>query len=116
MIKKLAIGAGALALTAGVVVAAPASAAPKDPGKPMSDGAWCVQQGIGTLKALDLLQTAAKGELDYAPLGSQPGGLGFINIAFTSEQVEDGVYLSLGTVVKLHTTNLEYFDWCAARA
>jgi hypothetical protein len=112
MIKKLAIGAGALALTAGVVVAAPASAAPKDMSKPTNDGAYCVQQGIGTLKALGALQAAAKGELDYAPLGSQPGGAGFINLEFTPAQVEDGVYFSLGTVVKLHTTNPEYFDWC----
>jgi hypothetical protein len=93
MIKKLAIGAGALALTAGVAVAAPASAAP------MNEGAACVQAGIGFLKENNLLQAAAQKQIDYGAV--LPG------------VVPEGTFLSLGQVVKLHTTNPEIFPWCS---
>ncbi len=105
MLKKIAIGAGALALTAGAA-AAPASAAPKDMGKPMNDGAYCVQQGIGTLKQLGALQAAAQGKVDYSALADAENGPIFLDLP-------EGAFLSLGTVVKLHTTNPELFAWCA---
>lgn len=103
MIKKLAIGAGALALTAGVVVAAPASAAP------MNEGAACVQAGLSTLKSLTgaqvgvpdeatALQAAAKKKIDYNDV---------LPAVF-----EDGTYLSLGQVVKAHTKSPSIFPWC----
>ena len=91
MIKKIAIGAGSLALIAGVG-AAPASAAP------MNEGAACVQAGIGFLKENGLLQTAAKKQIDYGTV--LPG------------VVPEGSFLSLGKVVSLHTSNPELFPWC----
>lgn len=105
MIKKLAIGAGVVALTAGFAVA-PASAAPMTP---KNEGAACVQAGIGFLKENGLFGAAAKKQIDYGALAAAgvidiPGGLPL------------GTKLSLGTVVKLHTTNPEYFPvWCASK-
>jgi len=105
MIKKLAIGAGALALTAGVAVAAPASAAPA------SEGGACVQAGIGLLKSLPgsavgapeertAFLAAAKQKIDYNDL--------------LPTVVPDGSFLSLGAVVSLHATNPSIFPWCAS--
>jgi hypothetical protein len=106
MIKKLAAGAGALALAGGVALVAPAAAAPKDMSKPMNDGAYCVQQGIGTLKSLGALQAAAQGKVDYSAFADATTGPIFLDMP-------EGTFLSLGTVVKLHTTNPELFAWCA---
>lgn len=105
MLKKLAIGAGVVALTAGFAVA-PASAAPKDTMKPKNDGAYCVQQGIGTLKTLGALQAAAQGKVDYSAFADATAGPIFLDLP-------EGSFLSLGTVVKLHTNSPELFAWCA---
>ena len=110
MIKKLAIGAGALALTAGFAVAAPASAAP------MNEGAACVQAGIGTLKGLSgaqvgvpeertALLAAAKQKIDYSTLADPVNGPIFTTLP-------EGSNLSLGQVVKLHTKAPSLFAWC----
>ena len=103
--KKTAIALGAAALLT-VGMAAPAVAKPAD--TPKNEGAACVQAGIGTLKELGVLQLAAKKQYDYQPLGSQEGGAGLIGIEFG----EESVFLPLGQVVKLHTTNPELFAWC----
>lgn len=105
MLTKIAVGAGVVALTAGFAVA-PASAAPKDMTKPANDGAYCVQQGIGTLKSLGLLQAAAQKTIDYSTLADPVNGPIFADLP-------EGSFLSLGQVVKLHTTNPELFAWCA---
>ncbi|MCU0302350.1 MAG: hypothetical protein MUF35_12270 [Candidatus Nanopelagicales bacterium] len=105
MLKKLAIGTGALALTASFAVAAPASAAPAN------EGAACVQAGLSTLKSLPgsavgvpeertALLAAAKKKIDYNDV---------LPAVFP-----DGTFLSLGQVVKAHTTNPELFPWCQA--
>jgi hypothetical protein len=73
------------------------------------DAAACVQAGIGTLVSLGAIDEAAQGKLNYYPLGSQAGGLGLINIPFTSNPT----YIPLKDVVALHRTNPELFDWCA---
>ena len=101
MFKKIAVVVGAAALTAGLAVA-PASAAPKAPG---NAGAACVQAGIGTLKDLGLLQSAAKKQIDYSTLADPTNGPIFADLP-------EGSYLSLGAVVKLHSTNPELFAWC----
>jgi hypothetical protein len=112
MIKKLAIGAGALALTAGVAVAAPASAAP------MNEGAACVQAGIGFLKGTPgsalglstdtLFEAAAKKMIDYSVV--QDAGLIDLPV-----DLPEGSFLSLGQVVSLHASNPEFFPvWCAS--
>jgi hypothetical protein len=82
-------------------VAAPASAAET----PRSQGAACAQAGLGTLKNLGLLQAAAQKELDYSTLANPTTGSIFTTLP-------EGSYLSLGQVVKLHTTNPELFAWC----
>ncbi len=106
MRKKIAIAltAGVAAATVGFGAAGTASAAPKNA------GAACVQDGIGFLKANGLLQAAAQKTIDYGTLGpgteSEPGP-GLIRV-----QLEEGSFLSLGQVVKLHTKSPELFTWC----
>jgi hypothetical protein len=103
MLKRLAVLAtvalSALALTA----VAPAKGKPADPGK----GGRCIAAGVGTLVSLGLIDEAARGEVDYAPLGSQPGGAGLIRVAF-----EGPAFLPLSAVIGLHRTNPELFAWC----
>lgn len=98
MWKKIAVATAAAVLAAGVA-AAPAAAAPAN------EGAACVQAGIGTLKDLGLLQAAAQKQIDYSTLADPVAGTIFADLP-------EGSYLSLGQVVKLHTTNPELFAWC----
>ncbi|HWS57609.1 MAG TPA: hypothetical protein VN257_03650 [Actinotalea sp.] len=98
MFRKIVIVTAAAALSAGLM-AAPAAAAPANP------GAACVQAGLGTLKDLGLLQAAAQKQIDYSTLADPANGPIFADLA-------EGSYLSLGQVVKLHTTNPELFAWC----
>jgi hypothetical protein len=103
--KKLVAGtrAGvvAVALAATLAAAAPASAAET----PRNQGAACVQAGLGTLKSLGLFQAAAQKQIDYSTLANPTTGPIFTTLP-------KGSYLSLGQVVKLHTTNPELFAWC----
>ena len=100
MKRILATAGVATAVLAGTVAgAAPASAAPAD------EGAACVQAGLGTLKSLGLLQAAAQRQVDYSTLADPVTGPIFADLPA-------GSYLSLGQVVKLHTTNPELFAWC----
>jgi NO-binding membrane sensor protein with MHYT domain len=98
MLKKIAIATAAAALTVGLA-AATATAAPKNA------GAACVQAGIGTLKSLGLLEAAAQKQIDYSTLADATAGPIFADLP-------QGSFLSLGQVVKLHTTNPELFAWC----
>jgi hypothetical protein len=100
-VRKLGAGIVALALGATLAVAAPASAAEA----PRNQGAACVQAGLGTLKSLGLLQAAASRQLDYSTLANPTTGPIY-------SRLPKGSYLSLGQVVKLHTTNPELFAWC----
>jgi hypothetical protein len=72
---------------------------------PRNQGAACVQAGLGTLKSLGLLQAAAQRQIDYSTLANPTTGPIFTTLP-------EGSYLSLGQVVKLHTTNPELFAWC----
>ncbi len=99
--RKLRAGVVALALAATVVVAAPASAAEA----PRNQGAACVQAGLSTLKTLGLFQAAASKQLDYSTLANPTTGPIYTTLP-------EGSYLSLGQVVKLHTTNPQLFAWC----
>jgi hypothetical protein len=98
-----------IALVATVAVAAMALTAtasaqrPAEPGK----GGRCIAAGVGTLVSLGLIDEAAKGQLDYAPLGSQEGGLGLIRLEF-----DEPTYLPLSTVIGLHRTSPGLFAWC----
>jgi hypothetical protein len=97
----MSAGAVVAAAATSVILAAPASAAEA----PRNDGAACVQAGISTLKSLGLLQAAAQQKIDYSTLADPVNGP--IYAALPA-----GSYLSLGQVVKLHTTNPELFAWC----
>ena len=94
----IALTAGVAAATLGLGAAGTASAAPSAKGA-------CVQQGIGTLKSLGLLQAAAQKKIDYSTLADAENGPIFADLP-------EGSFLSLGQVVKLHTTNPELFAWC----
>jgi hypothetical protein len=72
---------------------------------PRNQGAACVQAGLSTLKSLGLLQAAAQKQVDYSTLANPTTGPIFTTLP-------EGSYLSLGQVVKLHTTNPELFAWC----
>ncbi len=100
MRKKIALAltAGVAAATVGLGAAGTVSAAPG------ANGA-CVQAGIGTLKSLGLLQAAAQKKIDYSTLANAETGPIFADLPA-------GSFLSLGAVVKLHTTNPELFAWC----
>ena len=101
--RKILTGAGvaAVALAATITAATPASAADT----PRNEGAACIQAGLGTLKSLGLLQAAAQKQVDYSTLANPTTGPIFTTLP-------EGSYLSLGQVVKLHTTNPELFAWC----
>ena len=92
-------GMAVAALTVGLAVATPASAAPANP------GAACTQAGINTLKSLGLFQAAAQRKIDYSTLADPVNGPIFASLP-------PGSYLSLGQVVRLHHTKPELFAWC----
>jgi hypothetical protein len=106
MRKKIAIAltAGVAAATVGFGAAGTASAAPKNA------GAACVQEGIGFLKENGLLQAAAQKQIDYSLLGPEAEGSPFQGLIRV--QFEEGAFLSLGQVVKLHTKSPGAFTWC----
>ena len=99
MKKTIATLTLAASMSVGLAVGATAAAA-----APNERGA-CVQAGLGTLMELDLLQAAAQQQIDYSTLADSEDGPIFLDL-------EAGSYLSLGTVVKLHTTSPELFAWC----
>jgi hypothetical protein len=101
MRKKIAVAltAGVAAATLGFGAAGTASAAPANA------GAACVQKGIGFLKGAGLLQAAAQKQIDYSTLANPETGPIFTTLPA-------GSYLSLGQVVKLHTTSPNLFAWC----
>lgn len=101
-----------LAVLGATVVAAAAVLAPAAAANNSGDaiaGARCVKAGVGFLIENDLLRAAALRQIDYDTIDSDGGGsAGLINADLPA-----GSYLPLGTVVRLHFTNPELFDWCA---
>ena len=102
MFRKIAVLA-TIALAAMALTATASAERPADPGK----GGRCIAAGVGTLVSHDLIDEAAKGRLDNAPLGSQPGGAGLIRVEFAGP-----TYLPLSTVIGLHRTSPGLFAWC----
>jgi len=92
----------AVAMAMSALLAAPAAEA--RPAQAASGS--CVQAGIGTLKSLGLLQAAAQKQIDYSTLADPVDGPIFADLP-------EGSFLSLGQVVKLHTSNPELFAWCS---
>ena len=101
MFKRIAVIAAVVATAALAVTPIGSAAQPADPGK----GGRCIAAGVGTLVSLGLVDEAARGEVDYAPLGLN--GAGLIRVALPT-----GSFLPLGTVISLHRTNPELFAWC----
>ena len=101
MVKRLALLAAVIATAALAVAPIGSAAKPSDPGK----GGRCIAAGVGTLVSLGLIDDAARGEVDYAPLGLN--GAGLIRVALPA-----GSFLPLSTVIGLHRTNPELFAWC----
>lgn len=72
-------------------------------------GVRCVAAGVKFLIKNDLLVAAARQQVDYDTIDSDSGGSeGAINTDLPTP-----AFLPLGTVIKLHYTNPELFDWCS---
>ena len=109
MRKKIAI-----ALTAGVAAATVGFGAPGPVNAAPSANGACVQAGIGTLTSLGLLQAAAQKKVNYALIDIDGPGIPSIPLpgGLIDTQLGDEAFLSLGAVVKLHTTSPGLFAWC----
>jgi uncharacterized surface protein with fasciclin (FAS1) repeats len=71
-------------------------------------GVRCVAAGVKFLVKNDLLVAAARQQVDYDTIDSDSGGSeGAINTDLPSPS-----FLPLATVIRLHYTNPELFDWC----
>ena len=104
IISKSRLTAGA-AVTAVALALSALAATPADARPAQATKGSCVQAGIGTLQELGLLQAAARQQIDYSTLADAEDGPIFA-------ELPEGSFLSLGQVVKLHTTNPELFAWC----
>jgi hypothetical protein len=105
MLKRLAL-LGATASTAALAFTGTAGA---NNSSDALAGARCVKAGVKFLIENDLLRAAALRQIDYDTIDSDGGGdAGLINT-----DLPPGSFLSLGTVIRLHFTNPELFDWCA---
>jgi len=109
MRKKIAVAltAGIAAATVGLGATGTASAAPSEKGA-------CVQAGIGTLKDLGICKAAAKKDVDYALIDSNGPGIPALGLpgGLIDTDLGDEAFLSLGTVVSLHTSSPQLFAWC----
>ncbi len=85
------------------------STPPKPPKQVTLSGPKCVKAGVKFLIKNDLILAAARGEIDYDAIDSDepPYTSGLINT-----DLPPGSFLPLGTVVELHLTKPELFDWC----
>ena len=71
-------------------------------------GLRCVAAGVNFLVENKLLGAAARQQVDYDTIDSDSGGSeGLINTDLPTPS-----FLPLWTVIKLHYTNPELFDWC----
>ena len=106
--KKVALTlATAAAAVVALVPAANASTGPARNAEAIK-GARCVAAGVRFLIQNDLLIAAARQQVDYDTIDSDSGGSeGLINTDLPSPS-----FLPLGTVIRLHFTNPELFDWC----
>ena len=70
-------------------------------------GARCVKAGVAFLVQNGLISAAAQRQIDYDSIDTDAGSPGLINA-----DLPPNSFLSLGTVIRLHFTNPELFDWC----
>ncbi len=105
MLKRIS-ALGATAATAALMLSPGAGA---NNGSEARAGARCVKAGVTFLIQNNLLRAAALQQIDYDTIDSDSGGSeGAINT-----DLPPNSFLSLGTVIRLHFTNPELFDWCS---
>ena len=106
MLKRLTL-LGAIAVTAAIALVPAATR--EQLVRARSPALRCVKAGVTFLVQNNLLRAAALRQIDYDTIDSDSGGAeGLINT-----DLPPGSFLSLGTVIRLHFTNPELFDWCA---
>jgi hypothetical protein len=95
------LAGAALSLPLALVAGAPASAAsPK-----AADPAYCVSQGLATLRALGALEAAQRQQVNYADFDVTGAGL-------IRTELGDEYYAPLGKIVALHAKSPGLFAWC----
>ena len=105
MFKKIALTLAVAA--ASVLLLVPAAGASSRSSESLS-GIRCVAAGVSFLVENKLLVAAARQQVDYDTIDSDSGGSeGAINTDLPSPS-----FLPLWTVIRLHYTNPELFDWC----
>ena len=103
MLKRLTVLA-ATSATAALLISPVASA---NNSSQAIEGARCVKAGVAFLVQNNLISAAAQQQIDYDTIDTDAGSPGLINADLPA-----GSFLSLGTVIRLHFTNPELFDWC----
>ena len=71
-------------------------------------GVRCVAAGVNFLIKNNLLVAAARQQIDYDTIDSDYHG----NEGLINTDLPPNSFLPLLTVIKLHYTNPELFDWC----
>ena len=104
MLKRLTVLA-ATGATAALMISPVASA---NNSSEAIAGARCVKAGVAFLVQNNLISAAARQQIDYDSIDTDAGSPGLINADLPA-----GSFLSLGTVIRLHFTNPELFDWCS---
>ena len=105
MLKKIAL---TLAIAAASVLMLVPVAGASSKNSDSLRGIRCVAAGVNFLVENKLLVAAARQQVDYDTIDSDSGGSeGAINTDLPSPS-----FLPLWTVIKLHYTNPELFDWC----
>jgi hypothetical protein len=103
----------ALLVVAAVIGVGTATAAPAGSSSQSREGAKCVKAGVKFLTKNGLLGPAIAQQVDYDTIDTDagmPANSGLINADLPTP-----AYLPLSTVISLHYTNPELFDWCAKR-
>jgi len=99
--KKFAAFLLAIAMLTGMSVDT-ADAGPKNKSKPNTE---CLRAGQAVLRDLGVFSAAARGEVDYSAFADAEAGPIFLDL-------EEGSFLPINTVFKLHKSNPELFAWC----
>ena len=105
MLRRIAL---LLATAAAVVLTVVPTAGASSRHSDSLRGARCVAAGVNFLVQNNLLVAAARQQVDYDTIDSDSGGSeGAINTDLPTPS-----FLPLWTVIRLHYTNPELFDWC----
>jgi len=102
MKNKIAALAIATTLFSGVAVGTASAADARPANKPDTD---CLRSGQAVLRDLGAFQAAAKGQVDYSVFADAEAGPIFADL-------EEGSFLPINVVFKLHLDSPELFAWC----